>query len=135
MADKAGFKVKDVLVSMDGQPIQDREVFNRLMSRKQWGDGATFVVKRGDQEVTLKAFFRRQPPSPARRDAVSLERASRGRSASGRLRHDLERLQPLHPVLPRLRRQPAARTCCCTRLPTGSSNCHPALALRAARAC
>ena len=31
VADKAGFKVKDVLVSMDGQPIQDREVFNRLM--------------------------------------------------------------------------------------------------------
>jgi uncharacterized iron-regulated protein len=64
VADKAGFKVKDVLVSMDGHPIQDREVFNRLMSRKQWGDGATFVVKRGDQEVTLKAYFRRQPPKP-----------------------------------------------------------------------
>jgi uncharacterized iron-regulated protein len=62
VAAKAGFQVKDVLVSMDGQPIQDREVFNRLMSRKQWGDGATFVVKRGDQELTLKAFFRRQPP-------------------------------------------------------------------------
>jgi uncharacterized iron-regulated protein len=61
VAAKAGFQVKDVLVSMDGQPIQDREVFNRLMSRKQWGDGATFVVKRGDREVTVKAFFRRQP--------------------------------------------------------------------------
>jgi uncharacterized iron-regulated protein len=61
VAAKAGFQAKDVLVSMDGQPIQDREVFNRLMARKQWGDGATFVVKRGDQEVTLKAFFRRLP--------------------------------------------------------------------------
>jgi uncharacterized iron-regulated protein len=61
VAAAAGLQVKDVLLSMDGQPIQDREVFNRLMARKQWGDGATFVVKRGDQEVTLKAFFRRRP--------------------------------------------------------------------------
>ena len=61
VAAKAGFQVKDVLVSMDGQPIGDREVFNRLMARKQWGDGATFVVKRGDQQVTLKAYFRRLP--------------------------------------------------------------------------
>ena len=65
VAAKAGFQVKDVLVSMDGRPIVDREVFNRLMSQKQWGDGATFVVKRGDQDVTLKAVFRRKASKPA----------------------------------------------------------------------
>jgi uncharacterized iron-regulated protein len=63
VAAKAGFQVKDVLVSIDGEPIRDREAFNRLMARKQWGDAATFVVRRGDQDVTLQAFFRRQPPS------------------------------------------------------------------------
>jgi serine protease Do len=60
VAARAGFQPKDVLVSMDGQPIADRETFNRLMAGKQWGDGATFVVKRGEEEVTLTALFRRQ---------------------------------------------------------------------------
>lgn len=63
VAAKAGFQVKDVLVSMDGEPITGREAFNRLIARKQWGDSATFVVKRGEQEVTLQAFFRRPPPA------------------------------------------------------------------------
>lgn len=61
VAARAGFQPKDVLVSMDGQPIADRETFNRLMAGKQWGDGATFVVKRGEEEVTLKVLFRRRP--------------------------------------------------------------------------
>lgn len=60
VAARAGFEPKDVLVSMDGQPVADRETFNRLMAGKQWGDGATFVVKRGEQEIELKALFRRQ---------------------------------------------------------------------------
>jgi uncharacterized iron-regulated protein len=59
-AARAGFQPKDVLVSMDGQPIADRETFNRLMAGKQWGDGATFVVRRGEQELTLDVLFRRQ---------------------------------------------------------------------------
>jgi len=56
---KAGFKMKDVLVSMDGQPIGDREVFMRLMADKEWGDGATFIVKRGDADVTIPVVFTR----------------------------------------------------------------------------
>lgn len=59
VAARAGFQVKDVLVSMDGEPVADREALNRLMAGKQWGDGATFVVKRGEQEIELKALFRR----------------------------------------------------------------------------
>lgn len=56
----AGFQPRDVLVSMDGQPIADRETFNRLMAQKQWGDGASFVVKRGEEDLTLQVVFRRQ---------------------------------------------------------------------------
>lgn len=59
-AARAGFQAKDVLVSMDGQPIEDREAVNRLIAGKTWGDGATFVVKRGEEEVTLQVLFRRQ---------------------------------------------------------------------------
>jgi uncharacterized iron-regulated protein len=65
VAAKAGFQVKDVLVSIDGVAIADREAFNRMMAKKQWGDGATFVVRRGDQDVTLKAYFRRPPRKAA----------------------------------------------------------------------
>lgn len=59
LAAQAGFRPRDVLVSMDGEPITGRESFNRLMARKEWGDAAIFVVKRGEDEVALKVLFRR----------------------------------------------------------------------------
>ena len=59
IAAAAGFKVGDSLVSMDGTAITDSEIMNRLMAQKRWGDAAEFKVKRGTEEVTLKAYFRR----------------------------------------------------------------------------
>jgi uncharacterized iron-regulated protein len=59
-ADQAGFRAGDVLVSMDGTPIADKETYNRLIAGKRWGDAATFVVRRGTDTVTLKALFRRK---------------------------------------------------------------------------
>jgi uncharacterized iron-regulated protein len=61
VAEEAGFKVGDTLVSMDGVPITDTEVMNRLMADKRWADAAEFKVKRGTEDVTLKAYFRRKP--------------------------------------------------------------------------
>ncbi|MFB3852740.1 MAG: ChaN family lipoprotein [Vicinamibacterales bacterium] len=58
-ARQAGFQLKDVIVSMDGQPVPDRETLNRLTAAKRWGDGVTFVVRRGGQELTIKSAFRR----------------------------------------------------------------------------
>jgi uncharacterized iron-regulated protein len=60
-AEQAGFKVKDLLVSMDGVPLTDKETLNRLMSEKRWGDSAEFRVKRGDETLTLGAKLRRKP--------------------------------------------------------------------------
>jgi uncharacterized iron-regulated protein len=62
VAARAGFKTGDLLVSMDGQGLRDREALNRLMATKAWGDSATFVVRRGSDETTLTALFRRTPP-------------------------------------------------------------------------
>lgn len=60
----AGFATGDVLLSMDGTPIDGKETLNRLMSEKRWGDDARFVVRRGENDVELVAFFRRTPPDP-----------------------------------------------------------------------
>jgi len=64
-AKRAGFEMKDVIVSMDGQAVPDRETLNRLTAGKRWGDAVTFVVRRDDREVTLESAFRRTPRKPA----------------------------------------------------------------------
>jgi hypothetical protein len=55
----AGVKVGDVMQSLDGVPLTDKETFSRLMAAKRWGDSATLVVTRGTEKVTLKVVFRR----------------------------------------------------------------------------
>jgi uncharacterized iron-regulated protein len=59
LAEKAGFKEGDVLVSMDGTPVPDKETLNRLVAARRWGDVAVFVVKRGADTQTLTMEFRR----------------------------------------------------------------------------
>jgi len=56
----AGFQVGDVLQSMDGTPLKDRETLNRLLSEKRWADDAVFTVSRGGATATVTAVFRRQ---------------------------------------------------------------------------
>jgi uncharacterized iron-regulated protein len=65
VAKTAGFQVGDILLSMDGVSLGDREALNRLMAGKAWGDSAAIIVRRGDLEITIQVFFRRQtPPQP-----------------------------------------------------------------------
>jgi uncharacterized iron-regulated protein len=61
VAGLAGFQVGDVLQTMDGTPVKDRETLNRLMAEKRWADSAVFVVSRNGATASLTAFFRRQP--------------------------------------------------------------------------
>ena len=63
VAKVAGFLEGDVLISMDGTPLGDRETLNRLLAEKSWGDSAAFVIRRGDKELDLKADFRRKQPA------------------------------------------------------------------------
>jgi regulator of sigma E protease len=58
-AETAGFKAKDRLVSIDGQPIQTFEDMQRIVQTNQ-GAPIQFVVKRDGQDVTLTATPRRQ---------------------------------------------------------------------------
>jgi uncharacterized iron-regulated protein len=59
VAGLAGFQVGDVLQTMDGTPLKDKEVLNRLLADKRWADAAVFTVARGGQPVTVTAVFRR----------------------------------------------------------------------------
>ncbi len=58
-AERAGFKVGDLLLAMDGTPLPDKETLNRLVAAKKWGDEASFSVKRGAEAVTIGVAFRR----------------------------------------------------------------------------
>lgn len=58
-AEKAGFKAGDVLLTMDGTPVPDKETLNRLVAGRGWGDESVFTVKRGTEMVTLRLVFRR----------------------------------------------------------------------------
>ena len=60
IAARAGFQVGDVLLAMDGEPLPDREAFNRRMAGKRWGDRAAFTVERAGTTVELTALLRRE---------------------------------------------------------------------------
>jgi len=61
VAEAAGFRVGDVLLAMDGTPLDKKGIFNRLMAGKRWSDTAAYEVKRGEEKVTLVATFARKP--------------------------------------------------------------------------
>ena len=61
-AERGGLKEKDVLVSLDGSPLPDRETLARLIGTKRWGDAAVFVVRRGAENVNVTVPLRRKGP-------------------------------------------------------------------------
>lgn len=59
-AEAAGFAEGDVLLTLDGQPLPDREAFNLRMAGKRWGDAVTVTVRRGSETKSLTALLRRK---------------------------------------------------------------------------
>jgi uncharacterized iron-regulated protein len=59
-AERGGLKEKDVLVSVDGTPLPDREALARAVAGKRWGDAAVFVVRRGAENATVTVSLRRK---------------------------------------------------------------------------
>jgi uncharacterized iron-regulated protein len=70
VAERAGIAVGDVLVSVDGAPVESRETLSRLVGEKKWGDSASLVLRRGGETINRTAYFRRVPagdePAPAK---------------------------------------------------------------------
>jgi uncharacterized iron-regulated protein len=58
-AEKAGAQVGDVIVSLDGTAVPDKETLNRLVAAKRWGDEAALTVRRGSETKTLRMVLRR----------------------------------------------------------------------------
>jgi serine protease Do len=67
-AAKAGIKVNDIIVSVDGKPIPDAEAMINTITSYKPGDTVTVRVKRGDEELDLKATLIKRPPAAARAD-------------------------------------------------------------------
>jgi uncharacterized iron-regulated protein len=59
-AERAGFEPGDLLLTLDGAPLADREALNQAIAAKRWGDTAAFTVERGGEVKTLHVAFRRQ---------------------------------------------------------------------------
>jgi predicted metalloprotease with PDZ domain len=59
-AQRAGLKVGDLLLSLDGAAVADRETLARMMAGKRWGDAAVLSVRREKESVTVHVLFRRQ---------------------------------------------------------------------------
>ena len=57
--EKAGLQVGDVLLSMDGTEIRNRETLNRLLAAKRWGDAVRFSVRRKAEVLNVTVLFRR----------------------------------------------------------------------------
>jgi uncharacterized iron-regulated protein len=59
VAERAGLKVGDVLLSLDGTPISSEKALRRLVANYRWGDMAKAVIRRNGKEMALDINFRR----------------------------------------------------------------------------
>jgi S1-C subfamily serine protease len=57
----AGLAVGDVIVALDGEAVTSREMFNRVMAGKLWGDVVRLGITRGGEQKTLDVPLRRTP--------------------------------------------------------------------------
>ena len=51
---KAGMKQGDVILALDGESVRDATDMRIRLAAKNWGETATFTVKRGEEEVTIE---------------------------------------------------------------------------------
>ncbi|HKF44505.1 MAG TPA: ChaN family lipoprotein [Thermoanaerobaculia bacterium] len=65
-AARAGLKVGDRLLEVDGRPTADREAIRNAFADKRWGDGLRLTVRRGDEKMPLDVVLRRERPSPCK---------------------------------------------------------------------
>jgi uncharacterized iron-regulated protein len=75
---KAGVKMGDVLMKMDGHEIGDRASLMRRVAGKSWGDSADLVVERAGKPTEIVVDFRRTRPEPCDEDDEDAGDGGRG---------------------------------------------------------
>jgi aminopeptidase N len=60
----AGLKARDVLLTLDGAAVPDKEALAKAMAGKRWGDAAALSVLREGAQVSVPVLLRREPPAP-----------------------------------------------------------------------
>jgi len=90
-AGKAGMKVGDIVVAIDGEPVKNAFTLRFAIGRSRAGDTATLRVKRGEEELDVLVTFGPRPkpqvrggklPTPARMPGQP-ERRPGGRRGGG----------------------------------------------------
>jgi len=62
-AEAASFELGDVLIELDGIPIDSKRRLNRHMAAKRWGDAVEAKIERGGETLEITVYLRRSPPS------------------------------------------------------------------------
>ena len=62
VAERAGIQVGDVLLTMDGVDLVDKESFNRTVAGRHWGDLSSITVRREGETVEIPVRFTRSTP-------------------------------------------------------------------------
>jgi len=60
---RAGFRVGDILLGIDGAAIDSAAALRRNMARYRWGDVAIARIRRDDREIKVTVPFRRAVPA------------------------------------------------------------------------
>ena len=65
-AARAGLKVGDRLLEIDGSTASDREAIHRAFASRRWGDGVRLKVRRSAETLSLDFALRRERPEPCK---------------------------------------------------------------------
>jgi len=92
-ADRAGLKAGDVVIAISGKTVTTREVLVQTIQNFKVGDSVTIKVKRGDDEMELRARLGKRPDSGPDRsekmNAMGSELSERRTGFPVILQHDM----------------------------------------------
>jgi len=63
VGERSSLEVGDVLLRMDGEPIDSRAALRRKTASYRWGDEVTLRIRRDGQEMSLQVPLRRETPA------------------------------------------------------------------------
>ncbi|HEV3120211.1 MAG TPA: gamma subclass chorismate mutase AroQ, partial [Gemmataceae bacterium] len=88
-AAKAGLKVQDIIIALEGKTITEKEIFVQEMAKHKPGDVVTLKIRREDEELEIKAKLGTRPPDRSDfQNKMGSELSSRRTGYATILQHD-----------------------------------------------